>query len=51
MSRLREPSTWAGFSGALLSLAEGAPVGKLQITLRAAAGLAACVAVYLKEGR
>ena len=51
MSRLKEPSTWAGVSGALAALA-GAPLALLmpaQPWLALLSSLAGVVAVYLRE--
>lgn len=51
MSRLREPSTWAGVSGAAAALA-GAPLAVLvpaQPWLALLSALAGVVAVYLRE--
>ena len=51
MSRLKEPSTWAGVSGAAAALA-GAPLALLipaQPWLALLSALAGVVAVYLRE--
>ena len=51
MSRLKEPSTWAGVSGAAAALA-GAPLALLipaQPWLALLSSLAGVVAVYLRE--
>ena len=51
MSRLKEPSTWAGVSGAAAALA-GAPLAPLmpaQPWLALLSALAGVVAVYLRE--
>lgn len=52
MSRLKEPSTWAGVSGAAAALAGGAPLALLapvQPWLALLSALAGVVAVYLRE--
>lgn len=47
LSRLREPSTWAGFS--MLAAAFGAPVAVLPIIIKVGAAVAAVAAVALPE--